>query len=122
MGKVYATDIHPLAINEVQKKAITKGLGNIYTILTDSKTELSDASIDLVLLFYVLHEFRDPDMILAEIERVLKIGGLLAVMDHRFDRDKVASTISHATKHLIVGKSENGKKKKILLITTIVPT
>jgi hypothetical protein len=46
-------------------------------------------------------------MILAEIERVLKIGGLLAVMDHRFDRDKVASTISHAAKHLILGKSEN---------------
>lgn len=121
MGKVYAADIHPLAINEVQKKAITKGLGNIYTILTDSKTELSDASIDLVLLFYVLHDFRDPDMILAEIERVLKIGGLLAVVDHRFDRDKVVSTISHATKHLKLRKSENGKKKKILLIFSKQP-
>jgi ubiquinone/menaquinone biosynthesis C-methylase UbiE len=37
-------------------------------------------------------------MILTEVERVLKIGGLLAIMDHRFDRDKVVSTISHATK------------------------
>jgi ubiquinone/menaquinone biosynthesis C-methylase UbiE len=121
MGKVYAADIHPLAINEVQKKAITKGLGNIYTILTDSKTELSDASIDLVLLFYVLHDFRDPDMILEEIERVLKTGGLLAIIDHRSDRDKVVSTISHATKHLKLRKSENGKKKKILLIFSKQP-
>ena len=32
MGKVYAADIHPLAIKEIQKKAITKGLGNIYTV------------------------------------------------------------------------------------------
>ena len=30
MGKVYAADIHPLAINEVQKKAFSKGLV-IYT-------------------------------------------------------------------------------------------
>ena len=100
MGKVYAADIHPLAINEVQKRAITKGLGNIYTILTDSKTELSDASIDLVLLFYVLHDFKDPDMILEEVERVLKTGGLLAVK---------------------LRKSENSKKKEILLIFSKQP-
>lgn len=28
MGKVYAADIHPLAINGVHKRATTKGLGN----------------------------------------------------------------------------------------------
>src|ERR671911_742967 len=41
-GKVYAVDIHPLAIREVQKKARMKGLKNVHTILTDYKTYLPD--------------------------------------------------------------------------------
>jgi ubiquinone/menaquinone biosynthesis C-methylase UbiE len=73
-GKVYATDIHTLAISEVQKRALMKGLKNVHPILTDCNTQLPDASIDVVLLFYVLHEFKNPDVILKELNRVLKPG------------------------------------------------
>jgi ubiquinone/menaquinone biosynthesis C-methylase UbiE len=122
-GKVYAADIHPLAIRDVQKRAGIKGLGNINTILTDSKTELADASIDVVLLFYVLHDFKDPDLILRELNRVLKTRGLLSVFDHKFDKDKVVSTISHATKVLKLREAQvgNGKRKKTMLIFSKEP-
>ena len=63
-GKVYAADIHILAIREIRKKADMKGIKNIHTIHTDCETKLPDASIDIVLLFYVLHGFKNPDSII----------------------------------------------------------
>jgi ubiquinone/menaquinone biosynthesis C-methylase UbiE len=115
-GKVYAADIHPLAINEIQKKASMKGLSNVYAILTDSNTKLPDASIDLVLLFYVLHDFKAPNVILTELDRVLKTRGLLAIIDHKLDKDKVESTINQAIKDLKLRETGNCKKRKTMLI------
>lgn len=60
-GIVYAADSNSLAINEVKKRAKKKGITNINTILTDSVTSLTDASVDVILLIYVLHEFNGPD-------------------------------------------------------------
>jgi ubiquinone/menaquinone biosynthesis C-methylase UbiE len=74
-GKVYAADIHKLAIREIQKKASMRKHNNIQTILTECNTQLLAASIDDVLLFYVLHEFKNPDMIIKELNRVLKTSG-----------------------------------------------
>ena len=117
-GTVYAADIHTLAINEIRKKADMKRLKNIYTILTDCNTELPDASMDVVLLFYVLHDFKNPDLIIKELDRVLKPRGLLSVLDHKFDKEKVISTINHATQHfkLREAKISSDKGKKEMLI------
>jgi ubiquinone/menaquinone biosynthesis C-methylase UbiE len=117
-GKVYAADMHILAIREIRKKADMKGIKNIHTIHTNCETKLPDTSIDVVLLFYVLHDFKNPDSIIRELVRILKPKGILAVIDHKFDRDKVVSTISHATSMLKLRDTElrNGKGKETLLI------
>lgn len=100
-----------------------KGYRNVQTILTDYKTELPDASIDVVLLFYVLHDFKDPDLIIKELDRVLKPKGLLSVIDHKFDKDKVVSTIGHTTQNLKLRETgvRNGKKKGTMLIFSKEP-
>jgi ubiquinone/menaquinone biosynthesis C-methylase UbiE len=117
-GQVYAADIHPLAINEIRKKAEMKEVRNLHTILTECKTRLPDASIDVVLLFYVLHDFKNPYSIIVELDRVLKPKGILAILDHKYDRPKVVSTISHATNALKLRDTgdRNGKSKETLLI------
>ena len=117
-GKVYAADIHTLAISQIQKKALMKGLKNIHPILTDCNTQLPDASIDVVLLFYVLHDFKNPDAILKELNRVLKPGGLLSIIDHKFDKDKVVSVIVNAAVNLKLKDTgiRNGKRKGKMLI------
>jgi ubiquinone/menaquinone biosynthesis C-methylase UbiE len=117
-GEVYAADIHPLAIKEIRKKADTKRIKNIHLILTDCETKLPDASIDFVLLFYVLHDFKNPDLILRELVRVIKPNGLLAVIDHKFDKDKIISTISHATSILNLKNAglRNSKSKNEVLL------
>lgn len=119
-GKVYAVDIHPMAIREVEKKADKKGLRNIQTILTDlSRTKLADSSIDVVLLFYVLHDFRDPDSVLREVNRILRYKGILSVIDHKLDNDKVVSIVDRATRgdlRLRRTGNEDTKKKESLLV------
>jgi ubiquinone/menaquinone biosynthesis C-methylase UbiE len=117
-GRVYAADIHPLAIKEIRKKAEIKGIKNLYTIFTDCETKLPGSSIDIVLLFYVLHDFKDPDSIIRELERILKSNGILVIMDHKFYNTKVVSTISHATSALKLRDAgeRNVKSKEKLLI------
>ena len=117
-GKVYAVDIHPMAIHKVQNKANKKGL-NVQTILTDYDTQLPDSSVDVVLLFYVLHDFKNPDAIIKELSRVLKPMGVLLVIDHKLENDKVVSILGRAADNLKLrraGREIEGKKKETILI------
>ena len=86
-GKVYALDIHPLAIQQVQKIAVRKRLANIETILSDCATGLPDESIDVVLLYDTLHNLSEPDKVLAELHRVLKPNAILSFNDHHLKEE-----------------------------------
>ena len=118
-GKVYATDNNPLAIHEVQLKANKKDISNINAMLTDCKIKLSDATVDVVLLSYVLHEFGDPDPIIREFSRVLKPASVLVVIDHKFSNEKVMSIISRASKELKLKAThvETDSKRKRTMLT-----
>lgn len=77
-GKVFAVDIHPLAIRNVGEKARRKGLQNVETILVKGyDTGIQDSSIDRVLLIDTIHLIKDPDALFREIHRMLKPDGLL---------------------------------------------
>jgi len=77
-GKIYSLDIHPLAIENVQKLASERGLTNIETILSDCKTSLPAESVDVVLLYYTFDGLSNPDLVLKEINRILKPNGFLS--------------------------------------------
>lgn len=94
-GKIYAADIHPLAIEEVKKRAREKELINIETILTDCDTKLEKSIIDVVLLLDIYHDLSDPESILKELHRVLKKDGWLSVDDHHFKEEEIISKITN---------------------------
>ena len=77
-GKIYALDVHPLAIRAVQRIASRKRLTNVQTILSDCETGLPLDSVDVVLLYDILHDLDDPKGVLAELHRVLKPKGILS--------------------------------------------
>jgi len=78
-GLIHAIDLHPLAIKMVKAKLQKAGLTNAQVTLTDAaETKLPDDSIDLVLLFGVVHTL-PLERVLPELYRVLKSGGFLAV-------------------------------------------
>jgi ubiquinone/menaquinone biosynthesis C-methylase UbiE len=108
-GTVFAADIHPLAIEQVQKSASKRGLKNIKTILTADNTSLPDLSIDIILLIYALHDFNNPRKIIRELDRLLKIDGILTVIDHKLGDEEVNALLTKNTSALKFRNKINGK-------------
>lgn len=106
-GAVYALDIHPLALQSVQKRASKKGFENVETIRSDCKTGLEDCSIDVVLLYDVFHGLSDPDGILEELHRVLKPNAILSFSDHHMKEDEILFRVA---KSGLFSLSKKGKK------------
>jgi ubiquinone/menaquinone biosynthesis C-methylase UbiE len=77
-GRVYAIDIHPLAISSVRERAAKKGLRNVEAIpVRGYDTGIEASSIDRVLLIDTIHRIEDLDALFREIRRILKPDGLL---------------------------------------------
>jgi ubiquinone/menaquinone biosynthesis C-methylase UbiE len=95
-GKIYALDIHPLAIRKVKDIASKKRLANVETILSDCQTGLADNSMDVVLLYDIFHDLSDPNEILKELHRVLKPDGVLSFSDHHLKEDEIVSGVSNS--------------------------
>jgi ubiquinone/menaquinone biosynthesis C-methylase UbiE len=93
-GKIYALDIHPLAIRNVQGIASKKQLANVETILSDCQTGLPDNSLDAVLLYDIFHHLSDPDRILKELHRVLKQDGILSLSDHHMKGNEIVPGVT----------------------------
>lgn len=86
-GRVYALDIHPLALRTVEQRARRSGLVNVETLLSEGVVPLPDGAVDFVLLYDTLHDVADRPKAVAEIMRVLKAGGVLSYRDHHLGAD-----------------------------------
>ena len=93
-GRVHALDVHPLALQSVQRAAAKRGCSNVQTILGNNMADFGAQSIDIVLLYDVLHDLSEPAMTLGEIRRVLKPDGVLSVSDHHLSEEKLLTAIT----------------------------
>lgn len=93
-GKVFAADIHPLALIKVRKRTGKKGYINIETIQTDCATGLNDEIVDNVICFDVLHDISNKNDILKEFHRVLKPNSTLSFDDHHMNEDEIIELIT----------------------------
>lgn len=93
-GKVYALDIHPLAIQRVRDVASKKQLENVETICSDCKTGLPDRSIDVVLLYDIFHDLSDPNGVLEELHRVMRPHGFVSFSDHHMRENEILSKVT----------------------------
>jgi ubiquinone/menaquinone biosynthesis C-methylase UbiE len=96
-GKVFAVDIHPLAISTIKTKAARENLTNIEMIPVDSyNTGIRDSIADLILLIDTLHLINDYSALFKEIHRILKPDGTL-FMDPGHTKMSKASEIVENT-------------------------
>ncbi len=105
-GKIYALDIHPLAVKAVRRIAAKKRLTNVEVILSDCETGLPDNSVDVVLLYDIFHALSDPDRILAELYRVLKPDGTLSFSDHHMEEHEIVSGVTQSRLFIFSGRGE----------------
>jgi len=81
-GKVYALDVRQRALERVGEEAKNEGLRNIVTMLADSSRmdiSLEDESVDVVVVYDVMHDISDRGRLLEELHRVLRRDGFLSI-------------------------------------------
>ncbi len=87
-GRLIAVDIQPKVIAQVEERVREVGLTNVETHVADAyHLPLDDASVDRAFLVTVLPEIPDQSRALAELRRVLKLGGLLSITEEFTDPD-----------------------------------
>ena len=95
-GKVYALDVRPRALDEIEKLAAEGGLANLETGLLDRSTcsvNLPDGSADVILLYDVLQEIADKPALMSELYRLLKPAGILSVFPMHLGTDKLLDLV-----------------------------
>lgn len=93
-GHIYAVDINPLALKATEKVMARNNLDNVTTILSDRNTGLPKASVDVILLYDILHHLVKPEDILRELHRVLRPNGLLSCTDHHLDNSNLVASVT----------------------------
>lgn len=85
-GSIFAVDLWPEMLEKISEDARAVGIHNIRPVVSDirKKIEVPDASMDVCLISTVLHMLdfqRETDRLFAEIKRILKPRGKLAVIE-----------------------------------------
>jgi ubiquinone/menaquinone biosynthesis C-methylase UbiE len=81
--RVWATDITPEMLDQVRQHAPARGVDNLVIELADAeKLPYADGAFDLVTCRIAPHHFDFPEHFVGEAARVLKPGGVLAVVDN----------------------------------------
>ncbi len=94
-GKVYAVDIHPLAIKNVNAKIKQKQLKNVETVLANGySTSLKDKSIDVIYALDMFHMISSPSDLLQEFHRILKDDGIAIIEDGHQKRSETIEKVN----------------------------
>ena len=89
-GKVYAFEARPDLLERIKERAGGEGLTNIETVLSDRSkpnTGFQDASVDVILVYDMMHEVGNRLELLQELHRVLKGDGILSVFPMHMGTD-----------------------------------
>ena len=83
-GHVFATDIQPEMLSILRERAAAAHATQIETVLaTEDDARLAPQSIDLALMVDVYHELAHPIETLAQIQRALRDGGRIVLVEYR---------------------------------------
>ncbi|MBI4813418.1 MAG: class I SAM-dependent methyltransferase [Methanobacterium sp.] len=85
---IYALDVYPPSIEDMEKDLKAKGITNVIPIQSDIAGDISlDAdTVDVSLMINVFHHFvaqEKANNAISELKRITKPGGKIAVMDYK---------------------------------------
>ncbi|MFH0804568.1 MAG: methyltransferase domain-containing protein [Patescibacteria group bacterium] len=89
-GVAYAVDVQQTALSSVRSRAAIYGLTNIQTVWSNveqlgAARVVTDHSLDMVLLVQLLSQSKKHADIFREVDRIIKPGGKLVVVDWKPD-------------------------------------
>ena len=95
-GKVYANDIQKEMLDLIRQRMRDKRVTNVEPVLgTITDTKLPPASVDLILLVDVYHEFSHPFEMTEAMVKALKPGGRLVFVEYRLEDPKIPILLVH---------------------------
>jgi ubiquinone/menaquinone biosynthesis C-methylase UbiE len=107
-GKVYAVDIHPLAIELVRQKMERFGLNNVEPLLSHGyDSGLPGHVADLVTAIDLFFAIRDQQAFLAELKRIIRPDGILILDDGHQPRSRTKAQLEAAGGWSIVAESKD---------------
>jgi ubiquinone/menaquinone biosynthesis C-methylase UbiE len=83
---VYALDSYQPSIEDLKRDVQRRGISNIVPIHGNiaGEVDLEDETVDVILMINVYHHFlENTDEAIAELKRITKAGGRVAVMDYK---------------------------------------
>lgn len=81
-GKVYALDINPLMLEELNRRIEAAGTTNIESVQSsENGFKLPPESVDVAFTSTVHHELHDPVLFLKQCHAILKPHGTMAIVD-----------------------------------------
>jgi ubiquinone/menaquinone biosynthesis C-methylase UbiE len=94
-GKVYAADVHPLAMEYSKKRIEKDGLKNVETVLVkDNSSSIPDKSTDMIYAIDMFHHVDEPKGFLEELHRIAKPSCKLFIEDGHQSREKTIKMAS----------------------------
>ncbi len=107
-GKVYAVDIHPLAIKKVNKIIRKHNLNNVETIqATGYSCSIPDDNADVVYVLDAFHMIEDAKQFLSEIARIVKRDGVILIENGHQNRTETLKKIKTSDKIQIVDENKS---------------
>ncbi len=106
-GKVYAVDIHRLAIKSVRKLIKRRNLTNVIPVKADGYScSIKDNTADLIYALDMFHMIEDVNPFLYELNRILKKNGILILEDGHQKRESSKDKVRNSGKWEITEETE----------------
>lgn len=113
-GKVYALDIHNLAIDEVKQKVERNRIRNTEAILVKGyDSTLPDNVADIVCAIDMFFVIKGPSEFLAELKRIMKKDGILIIDDGHQSRSVTKEKIADSGLWEILEETRDHLKCKV---------
>src|SRR5207248_5540139 len=95
-GKVYAVDIQEEMLDIIRGRMKARKVTNIVPVKgTESDPKLPAASVDMILMVDVYHEFSHPFEMTEAMVKALKPGGRLVFVEYRLEDPEVPIKLVH---------------------------
>jgi ubiquinone/menaquinone biosynthesis C-methylase UbiE len=94
-GKLYAVDVHELALEAVRKRVEEHGLRNVETMLAGAYScDVAEGSAHAIYLLDAIHMIRDTKRFFVELHRIARPDGFLIVDDGHQSREETKAQIA----------------------------
>ncbi len=93
-GRVYAVDIHELAMQAVGRKIQKHKLSNVIPVHAKGyDAGIPDQAADIICAMDMFFSISDPPAFLAELKRILKVNGILIIDDGHQSRESTKNKL-----------------------------